>query len=87
MPLRFKETERGAGSSTTLGDKDRDKKIRCPKCAWTPGRHDQWSCACGHAWNTFDTRGICPACDAKWRDTQCPRCHEWSLHEAWYADE
>jgi hypothetical protein len=81
MALRFKETERGSGSSTTAGD----GKIRCPKCAWQPERGSRWSCACGHAWNTFDTRGMCPACDAVWRDTQCLRCGQWSLHEAWYA--
>lgn len=80
--LRFRETEKGGSSA--LGDKSR--KIRCPKCAWQPGRDARWSCACGHIWNTFDTRGLCPACDAKWRDTQCLRCHAWSPHEAWYAE-
>ena len=38
MPLRFRETERGSGSSTTAGD----GKIRCPKCAWQPGRDARW---------------------------------------------
>lgn len=79
---RFVETDRTSGGSTGA----RDRKIRCPKCAWMPRKSDQWSCACGHAWNTFDTRGICPACDAAWRDTQCLRCHAWSPHEAWYVD-
>ncbi len=80
MRALFKQTERGLGSRTTTGD----HKIRCPKCKWTPGRDDRWLCACGHRWNTFDTRGLCPACDAKWRDTQCLRCGAWSLHEDWY---
>lgn len=78
--LRFKETERGPGSSTTYGG----GRIRCPKCKWQPSKHDRWSCACGHSWNTFDTRGLCPACDAQWRDTACPACHQWSLHDDWY---
>jgi len=79
--LRFHETDRAPGAPT----KDRENKIRCPRCAWQPGKHDLWACACGHQWNTFDTRGICPACDAAWRDTQCFKCNEWSLHERWYS--
>lgn len=78
--LRFRETERIGGSATNT----REPMIRCPKCKWQPGKHDRWTCACGHQWNTFDTRGICPACDATWRGTQCPKCNEWSLHDDWY---
>ena len=81
--LAFRETEKKTGSVTGTNE----RKIRCPKCKWQPSKSDRWSCACGHSWNTFDTRGICPACDAKWRDTQCMRCHQWSLHDDWYADE
>jgi hypothetical protein len=76
----FHETDRGTGGNT----KDREHTIRCPKCGWRPGKHDKWSCACSHAWNTFDTRGVCPECYAAWKDTQCLRCGQWSLHEAWY---
>ena len=61
-------------------------RIRCPRCAWKPGRHDRWMCTCLHSWNTFDTRGICPACGRLWAETQCPRCNEWSPHEAWYVE-
>jgi hypothetical protein len=60
-------------------------RIRCPRCGWQPRRHDRWSCNCGHLWNTFETRGVCPACGRVWRETQCLRCHEWSPHEAWYV--
>jgi hypothetical protein len=44
-------------------------------------------CLCQHAWNTFETRGVCPSCGRKWAKTQCLRCHEWSLHEDWYEEE
>lgn len=81
--LRFQETDRKTGAGTGT----RGRKIRCPKCAWSPRKTDRWMCACGHTWNTFDTRGICPACDAAWRETQCLRCHAWSLHDSWYVDE
>lgn len=62
-------------------------RIRCPKCGWEPRASDTWACACGHDWNTFDTRGVCPACRRMWADTQCPSCGEWSAHEAWYAHD
>jgi hypothetical protein len=78
--LLFKETEKQRGSST------RGRKIRCPRCGFEPRKHDRWHCVCGHSWNTFDTRGVCPGCDATWKETACPRCHLWSDHEAWYVD-
>ena len=78
--LAFTETDRKTSGST------RDRKIRCPKCGWQPAKHDRWQCLCGHRWNTFDTRGTCPACDAAWRDTQCLRCEAWSPHDDWYED-
>jgi hypothetical protein len=62
-------------------------RIRCPRCAWQPGRHQKWTCACGHDWNTFETGGVCPACQRQWLETQCPRCDTWSPHLAWYVDE
>jgi hypothetical protein len=79
--LEFRETEKQRGA------KHGGRKIRCPKCAWEPRREDRWSCVCGKAWNTFDTRGVCPGCDAKWNETQCLECHGWSPHEAWYLDQ
>ena len=61
-------------------------RIRCPRCAWEPGRGDRWTCACLHVWNTFETGGVCPACQRQWLETQCPRCDGWSPHLAWYVD-
>jgi hypothetical protein len=76
----LKETERGpAGVDDKLGG------IRCPKCKWRPRRSDRWYCTCQHAWNTFETRGKCPACGFQWTETACIACHAWSLHEEWYA--
>jgi hypothetical protein len=64
-----------------------EPRIRCPKCRWAPRAEDRWSCVCGHSWNTFDTGGVCPACQYHWQITMCPRCGEWSPHSEWYAQE
>lgn len=67
-----------------LDDRERGRRIRCPRCGWQPRPKDRWSCMCGHAWNTFDTAGICPACGEQWDHTQCLRCAAWSPHVSWY---
>jgi hypothetical protein len=61
--------------------------IRCPKCLFRPSGDLRWSCRCGHAWNTFWTSGMCPACDFEWEVTKCPYCGETSEHGDWYARE
>ena len=87
-PLLFKFEPRG-----TPGVREADEKgpgrnrIRCPRCAWEPGRGDRWMCTCLHVWNTFDTRGVCPGCGRRWLETQCLRCKAWSRHEDWYEEE
>jgi len=74
-------------------------RIRCPHCQWQPERGSRWMCrsngdppeylagGCGHVWNTFDTRGLCPGCQHQWKYTACLKCARWSLHEAWYEKE
>jgi len=59
-------------------------RIRCPLCAWPPRPDTLWSCTCRHAWNTFDTGGVCPSCLHQWTSTQCPSCGGWSAHSSWY---
>jgi hypothetical protein len=77
----------GASRDTTTADAvdERDAGIRCPRCKWSPPRSARWSCSCLHAWNTFDTRGKCPACGHQWHETQCLSCQQWSPHADWYA--
>ena len=57
--------------------------VRCPKCEWTPRANNLWSCNCGHGWNTFDTRGLCPECGYQWEVTGCLQCGEMSPHAEW----
>lgn len=70
--------------------------IRCPRCSWQPAPSSRWMCVpvehpehypggCGTVWNTFETRGRCPACEHVWEWTSCLACRAWSLHEDWYA--
>ena len=77
-------------------DHDRANRIRCPKCRWQPKASSRWMCVgstgspeppfqgCGHAWNTFETRGRCPSCDHLWKWTACLSCGAWSRHDDWY---
>ncbi len=72
-----------------------DPKIRCPSCQWQPARNTRWWCfpmgppenfpgGCGHGWNTFDTRGLCPGCSYQWQHTTCLSCNVTSVHADWY---
>ena len=81
--LLFKETERRHAPPAD----DKFEGIRCPACKWRPRRFDRWYCTCGHTWNTFDTRGKCPACSYQWLETQCLACHVMSPHDDWYGDD
>ena len=87
-PLLFFRREGGRIAPDSASRPDaRGLRIRCPRCRWQPTREDRWSCLCLHFWNTFDTGGVCPACGRAWQETQCLRCHEWSPHAEWYAEE
>jgi hypothetical protein len=61
--------------------------IHCPKCEWAPRANCLWSCKCGHLWNTFDTRGLCPECGHQWEVTGCLQCGEMSPHSHWYVQQ
>jgi len=61
--------------------------IRCPKCQWKPRVKVLWSCECGHRWNTFDTRGLCPECEHQWELTGCLQCGAMSPHLEWYVEK
>jgi hypothetical protein len=80
------------------GEDTRSSRIRCPLCHWEPAPSTLWACesygtpepyfrGCGTMWNTFSTHGKCPGCAHQWTWTSCPNCHDWSLHEDWYAED
>lgn len=76
----------GRGMSRA-GSDPMDPRIRCPKCQWSPDAEARWSCRCRHLWNTFHTRGACPACGYHWTVTACLNCGQTSPHSEWYAKE
>ena len=63
-------------------------KIHCPRCQWQVDGAIHWMCSCGWAWNTFDTAGVCPQGQRRWRNTTCPTvaggCGRTSPHVDWY---
>ena len=95
MPCESNDPAAEAPMLPTVIDHELEKKkkpsasepprIRCPLCGWSPRKEDKWFCDCGHAWNTFDTGGVCPACLHQWTETQCLSCSRWSAHSDWYA--
>jgi hypothetical protein len=81
-----------------IDDEETTGRIRCPRCEWRPSRSSLWYClecripegfsgGCGTAWNTFDTRGVCPGCRYRWRWTSCHACGTWSRHDDWYTTD
>lgn len=62
-----------------------DTHVACPKCSWQPLKSTIWTCTCGHKWNTFDSKGVCPGCKRNWAQTECRKCRTVSAHEAWYV--
>jgi hypothetical protein len=81
---RFRRAD--AGASAIHRDNAVDARIRCPKCQWSPDAEARWSCRCRHIWNTFETRGLCPACGYQWTVTACLNCGQSSAHSAWYKE-
>ncbi len=61
--------------------------IECPRCGWRPRPQSRWRCDCGHTWNTFDTRGVCPSCGKNWTTTLCLNCRESPDHQTWYFEK
>lgn len=47
----------------------------CPTCKTAPPLGDLWKCGqCGQAFDTFQTRAVCPRCGAQFARTKCLDC-------------
>jgi hypothetical protein len=78
---------RGGASPVAAGNEPILSHVACPRCRFSPRSTDRWYCKCGHRWNTFDTRGRCPACGYQWKETACLVCGEASPHADWYIGQ
>ena len=90
LPLGFVFSRKPLVIDRTDDLRHHRERIRCPACGWEPSKADAWCCSpggCGHVWNTFETRALCPACAKQWTWTECLRCHTASPHEAWYEQD
>jgi Zn-dependent protease len=56
----------------------------CPMCRQHPPRGPYWGCPCGARFDTFDTRGTCPACGRGFNTTVCPCCQQSTALNLWY---
>ncbi|MGH9495861.1 MAG: site-2 protease family protein, partial [Candidatus Sulfotelmatobacter sp.] len=47
----------------------------CPTCKTSPPLGPYWRCGnCGQAFDTFESRAVCPHCSAQYPNTQCLNC-------------
>jgi Zn-dependent protease len=47
----------------------------CPTCKTSPPLGPHWRCRnCGQAFDTFESRAVCPHCAAQYPNTQCLNC-------------
>lgn len=53
----------------------RREGFACPRCETAPPLGDFWKCGrCGQAFDTFQTRAVCPHCGAQFAVTKCLDC-------------
>jgi len=56
----------------------------CPSCRTAPPMGAYWKCgACGQAFDTFETRAICPNCATRFDLTRCLDCGEQHSMNEW----
>jgi hypothetical protein len=58
----------------------------CPSCETSPPTGAFWKCShCGQAFDTFQTRGVCPNCKAQFAVTKCLDCGVAKPMSEWIA--
>ena len=56
----------------------------CPSCRTAPPIGNYWRCGnCEQSFDTFETRGACPQCSARFATTTCLDCRVQNPVEAW----
>ncbi len=58
--------------------------MRCPECGQPPLVGGYWQCEqCRQQFDLFETRGVCPFCQARFSATRCPECGKFNAVESW----
>jgi Zn-dependent protease len=71
--LRFAKLPRRAG-------------VACPECKTAPPIGEFWKCGrCGQAFDTFQTRAVCPGCATQFAVTKCLDCGAVHPMSEWFA--
>jgi Zn-dependent protease len=77
-----------AGYMLRLESLPRHRDCACPDCRQAPPCGQFWVCEhCQTRFDTFQTRGKCPACGAWFLETACPHCHAVHHIDLWYKPE
>jgi Zn-dependent protease len=64
----------------------RHNGFACPSCKTPPLVGAYWKCShCGQAFDTFQTRGVCPNCKAQFAVTKCLDCGVANPMSEWIA--
>ena len=64
----------------------RHEGFACPACKVAPPRGVFWVCGkCRKAFDTFETRGVCPNCGTQFSATSCPECGSLRPMSEWFA--
>jgi Zn-dependent protease len=66
----------------------RHRECACPSCHANPPSGPFWLCEhCATRFDTFTTRGKCPACGAWYLDTTCPHCRARHHIDRWFEGQ
>jgi hypothetical protein len=86
--LRSMSAFQAARYMVQLESLPRHTHCACPACGTPPPCGQFWSCEhCHERFDTFATRGKCPACGAWYLDTTCPHCRATNHIDRWFPHQ
>lgn len=75
---------REAQALKRLAETPRHGGVTCPVCKVRPPRGLFWACMmCRVAFDTFETKAVCPKCNATFPTTVCPNCRSATAYTDW----
>jgi len=77
---------KGARMMMQMEKMPRREGFACPRCGSKPPSGPRWRCSdCGGAFDTFETRSVCPFCGGQHPNTMCADCQSYSPIADWAA--